>query len=146
MSYAASEEVEFVLRTLPSGQYCTFRTRHSTAQLFGWDEVYVDKKVQFTLEHGDRGPAYIARAGSRKSRSFQRTIKFIRQLPEGSPSKTASHTFRLGSRVTAFDIAELAHFIKVDWHWLEGPDRRRQERAWWEAKYRRGPHGLSSAA
>lgn len=146
MSYAAAEEVEFILRTLPSGQYCTFRTRHATAELFGWDKVYVDKKVQFSLDHGDRGLSYFARAGSRKSRRFQRSIKFGRYLPEGSPTKTATHTVRLGSRVTAFDIAELAHFTDIDWDWLEGPDGRRHERRWWEAKYQRGPHGLSSAA
>lgn len=146
MRHAASEQVEIVLRTLPSGQYCTVSTDKGTAELFGLFNHYDKLLDVLETQYGLRGYHYGARAASKKRRSTPRKATFIRVMPEDSETRTRSHTFRLGSKASLFDIAELAHFIEVDWHFLVGPDGRRHDRAWWEDKYLRGPHKASAAA
>lgn len=146
MRHAASEQVEIVLRATPSGQYSTVGTDKATVQLFGLLNHYQELKDALAAQYGPRGYRYAASALSWKRQCSSRRIKVIRRMPEGSETKTRSHTFRLGSRVSGFDIAELAHFIDVDWHFLVGPDGRRHDRAWWERRYQRGPYGSAAAA
>lgn len=140
MRHAASEHVEIVLRTLPSGQHCTVGTDKATVELFGLLNHYDKLQDVLAAQYGFRGYSYAARGLAKKRGCVSKRITVIRQMPEDSETKTRSHSFRLGSKVSLFDIAELAHFIECDWHFLVGPDGRRHDRAWWEGKYQRGPH------
>ena len=46
-----------------------------------------------------------------------------------------TNAFRVSTSVSNFDLAELAHLTKVDWHWMEGLHGQRIHREKWEAIY-----------
>lgn len=46
--------------------------------------------------------------------------------------------FKVSNNCANLDLAELAHFTKGDWHWMEGLTGQRRRRADWEAMYAAG--------
>ena len=139
MRHAASEQVDLVLRTLPSGQHAIAEINKAALEDFGLLNYYEPLNVVCHRLHGTNGWAYAARGRSKCRDASRKKVRVIRNLPPDSPTKTWSTTIRLGSKATLFDIAEMAHFIESDWHFLVGPDGARHDRDWWEAKYQKGP-------
>ncbi len=56
------------------------------------------------------------------------------QLRDGFPAGF-TNAFKVTSNVGLFDLAELGHFTKVDWYWMQSPKSGRVLRAEWEARY-----------
>lgn len=139
MRHAANEQVDIVLRTLPSGQHAIAEINKSALEDFGLLNHYEPLIAVCSRLHGIDGFAFAARGRSKRRGSSRKAVRIIRNMPPDSPTKTWSTTIRLGSKATLFDVAEMAHFIESDWHFLVGPDGRRHDRDWWEARYQRGP-------
>ena len=139
MRKASHEYIDLVLRTLPSGQMATIRADNEALEFMGLRKHYSGLKEHLLELHGVAGYGYTARSVSRRSRGTSRKAKLIINLPEGSAQKTRTIGIELGTKVSNFDLVELAHFIECDWHFLVGPDGRRHPRDWWEAKYQKGP-------
>ena len=146
MRKASSEYADLVLRTLPSGQLITVRADNEALEELGLTKHYDYLKDHLVARHGFAGYAYTARSRSRRKTGSTRRAKLLIDLPEWSGKKQRSISFQLSSKLTEFDLVELAHFVEVDWHYLVGPDGRRHPRDWWEAKYMKGPHGSQAAA
>jgi hypothetical protein len=146
MRKAASKYADLVLRTLPSGQLVTFRADNEALEQLGLTKHYEYLEHHLVARHGALGYAHTAKSINRRKNSRHRGAKLLINLPDGSGQKQRAITFRLGPKLTLFDLAELAHFIEVEWHYLIGPDGRRHPRDWWEAKYVKGPHGSQAAA
>ena len=49
-----------------------------------------------------------------------------------------TNAFRLSTSCSTIDIAELAHFTKGEWFWIEGLHGERISRERWEAIYQTG--------
>lgn len=144
MRKGAGEYTDLVVRTLPSGQMATVRVENKALELFGWAKHYDTLQQHLVSLHGINGWSHAARSQTRRKRPSGRTFKIITNLPEGSGKKTWSSSVYVGSKLSNFDIAELAHFIECDWHYLVGPDGARKPRQWWESAYQKGPHGASN--
>lgn len=139
MRKAASEYADLVLRTLPSGQLVTVRADNEALQELGLPKHYDYLKDHLVEQHGLAGYGYTARSVSRRRHGSTRKAKLLIDLPEWSGKKQRSISFQLSTKLSQFDLVELAHFIECDWHYLVGPDGRRHPRDWWEAKYQKGP-------
>ena len=61
-----------------------------------------------------------------------------------SPSRNGyprgmSNQFKVSQSCTLVDLAELAHFTNVDWHWMTEPSGARVSREKWEQVHQNGP-------
>lgn len=107
----------------------------ATADYYGWTDefpIWTPQRVvngvpqPYILSPGRRmGPN---QQGGRRHRICR--AKTTSGLPAGF-----TNTFKVSTNVGLFDLAELAHFTKVDWHWMTGPTGQRVLRSDWERRY-----------
>jgi len=146
MRHAANQKAQIVIRTLPAGNLCTVTVSQDSLEHFGWLEHYETIQDYMAAKHGTRAFAYTRISGSRSRKAKLRSAAVVTLLPPGSGQKTKTRSFGISCKTTQFDLAELAYFLKCDWHFLIGPDGIRRPRAWWLALYQRGAHGNSALA
>jgi hypothetical protein len=112
----------------------------STADYYGWTEQFepwAPKVVEvvngrsFGIDTGRRGKSQ--GGGGRRlkiSRSPRRDVH--------EPGKT--NVFKVSRNCGLLDLAELGHFTKVDWYWMESPNGGRPSRDDWERRYAGNTH------
>lgn len=124
MVRGGGKEVKFVLRTLPSGQYLTVGCRETTAKAFGWFEHFetIEERRMRLVRQGMPVPAY--RTYPMLQSSIGKPIRIV-------GDNNRRYTIRIGSKVRLTDLAELAHFTKDPWLWMERPDGARWTREQW---------------
>ena len=133
------KHIKLVLRSLPSGQQSVISVQKATAEFLGW-----------TLHF----PTYAEWADQQEALGIPVNRQYRRHEPRkklGIPirigrgtdmrrnEKGLTHTFRIGSKVSIRDLAELASFTEVEWQWMERPNRSRETRAWWWDQYQAIP-------
>ncbi len=126
--------VSLVLRTASNDEDIWIRCLRETAELYGWSEVFEEQipgRGRQLRPDGTR-PIYPSMArrpiggkGIRISRSPDKS-----KLVAGKTNR-----LRLHSRVTNRDLAELAHFTKGEWYWLETAKNKRVPREEWARIY-----------
>ena len=135
MTWDKSKYVKLLLERKTGTQDKYLIALWTTANYYGWTEqfevwrpktIYESGGYKFCMDPG-RTQASIHRAGKphRVSRS---------PSTHGNPAGLVNQ-FKLSENCTLFDCAELAHFTKGDWYWLEGPHRERIKRDRWELIY-----------
>ena len=138
MSYAAGKEVALILRTLPSGQHCSVRMARDRCKELGLLDTY-DDMHETLLELGSPQAICYVHAYPRGRRiKRDRTLRIHWKVATPDGPKRRSVTVYLGSKVTLLDVAELLHFVKIDWDRANGPDGTSHPRSWWEELYQSG--------
>lgn len=128
----------------PEGQTCRWVSAlRATADYYGWTqefEIWTPKRVatsgSYQLGHWpDRSGRGHARGGKRRriSRSTSR---------QGNPARLTNQ-FTISNSMRTLDMAELAHFTKSDWHWMEDLSGVRVSRDHWEEIYEVGNRQLN---
>ena len=138
MRHSRREQVILVLRTLPSGQHCTVRLPEDDCLELGLLDTYQDLKDVLYGAGSAQAARFVRGVPPRSMRASQRSLILTRPAPRGWDRKTLQTTFRIGSKTTMLDLAELLHFVQVDWHHAKGPDGSRHVRSWWEGLYQSG--------
>ena len=107
----------------------------STSDYYGWTEefpVWIGKKVenasgyQFLMDPGRRGHPQCM--GGRR-------IRISRSPDKSRYARGLTNAFKVSSKTGLLDLAELAHFTKVDWYWMESLCGQRLDREVWADRY-----------
>lgn len=117
------------------GQAKLLHALRATSDYYGWTEefpVWVGKRVdndsgyQFVRDPGRRGhPQCMGGTRLRISRSPDKS-RYARGL---------TNAFKVSANTGLLDLAELAHFTKVDWYWMESLCGQRIDRERWADRY-----------
>lgn len=135
MSNGSDKHVKLILRTLPSGQHAVVTVQESTADFLGWTlhfQTY-DQWVRDEIAAGSRVARFSRRCEPRAKGGVP--LRIGRGTNKRRNEAGLTHTFRIGSKVSIRDLAELASFTEVDWHWMERPCGSRMSREWWWDRY-----------
>jgi len=124
MDRGGSKEIRLILRTRENGDLLTIGCREATAKAFGWLEYF---------ETYEQRCSRLVREGRRV---FKCKTYSARQAGIGRPIRIGCddnrrYIIRTSSRVRVTDLAELAHFTRGPWLWMDRPDGRRWAREQW---------------
>ena len=108
----------------------------TTADYYGWTEEFEtwrpkpyvgsDGYTRYAVDPGRRGSLKLA-GGNRH--------RICRSPSTAGQPAGLTNAFRVSARCGVADLAELAHFTKGDWHWMEGLHGERIRRDRWEEIY-----------
>ena len=135
MADGSDKHIKLVLRTLPSGQHSIVHVKKSTADFLGWTlhfQTYSDW-IDDQISMGVPMKRAYRRHEPRKIAGVP--LRIGRGKNKGRNEAGLTHSFRIGSKVSITDLAELASFTEVDWHWMERPNGARMDRQWWWDRY-----------
>ncbi len=119
--------ISLVLRTAPNNEDIWIRCLRETAELYGWTDIYEEQVLGKTRRLNDEGRPLIQ--VTRKRQDIGGIgIRISRHEDKSKLRAGFVNRLRLHSRVTNRDLAELAHFTKADWHWLESKSFKRVTR------------------
>jgi hypothetical protein len=111
----------------------------TTADYYGWTQEFERWTPKFLYEQG--GYSFFAHPGrgemfceAGRRHRICRTDS-LHGMPRGKTNQ-----FKVSRTCGLFDLSEIAHFTKSDWHWMSGPSGERISRDRWEAIYQAGPH------
>ena len=135
MGYGAHKHIDLVLRTTPKGEHAVVVVKEATAQFFGWTDHFKTQAQVLAEEvaSGARQAVYFT-GGPGHSRPGV-ALRIGRGTDPTRNEAGLTHTFRITSRVSQADLAELAYFTQGDWHWMERRCRKRMSRDWWLQRY-----------
>ena len=123
-----------------SGKAKTLHALRSTADYYGWTE-YFPEWVGQELRVGDRYTLlYSPSRRGHPQCSGGRRLRISRSPSRDGNPAGFTNAFKVSSNTGLFDLAELAHFTKVDWEWMTSIDYSRVSRADWERRYARTAH------
>lgn len=107
----------------------------TTADYYGWTEAFPVWAPQGGFTVGDR--YYHQHPGKRGGNRLcgGNRHRICRARTTAGYPRGMTNAFRLSSSCATVDIAELAHFTKGDWCWIEGLHGERISRERWEAIY-----------
>ena len=128
----------------PDGQGCRYVSAlRATADYYGWTqefEIWRPKSVGTSngyqgLQAPNRSSRGAARGGKRRRICRSKST-------HGNPARLTNQ-FTISNSMRTIDLAELAHFTKVDWHWMEDLSGARVSRDHWEEIYEVGNRQLN---
>lgn len=134
------EFVTLKLGETKSGNAKTLHAYRSTANYYGWPESFPLWIGEPASTQGGRTYLFQPSRRGHPQCSSGRRIRICR-----SPSKNGfpagfTNAFKVSSNVGLFDLAELAHFTKVNWEWMQDLTGNRINRSDWERRYARTTH------
>lgn len=139
MAHASDPHVKLVLRPLPSGQLSVINVKKSTADYLGWSLHFQTYSEWVRNEQGGGRYAVLPYRAHEPRKIAGTPIRIGRGPDMNRNEPGLTHIFRIGSKVSLRDLAELASFTEVDWHWMERPNRARMSRQWWWDLYQSTP-------
>ena len=121
------------IRQRESGSWVWIRALEQTIDLYGWGETYPVGGDFFNPSNND-GKQRLFRAQSRRQGGgipmmIGRHASIHRKQPH------TYNSFRASSQITLSDLAELAHFTKIDWAWMKRPCGQYWSREEWACAY-----------
>ena len=130
------ERRSLIIRRKPGGKLCWVRAMQATIDFMGWEDEFEDE-ITHKAKHSATGRIQFRKKG------FNRTpggkpMTIWRGLNRHRPGPQNRHRFRVSNCTTLFDVAELVHFTKCDWHWMTSPSGEVRSREQWDAIYQAG--------
>ena len=129
-----SEFSKLVLRTRDDGSRIWLKCLTATADYYGWSDYFepwspkvVSEKDGYSFGHDPGRKGYASSGGTR--------LRICRSRNRGGNPKGKTNCFRVHTRCTNYDLAELAHFTKPEWHWMEGFNGARKSKGQWLEMY-----------
>ena len=140
---------EYVRLTIhrPEGKRakCVIALR-SIAEFYGWTKEFEPwtPPVAYSDAHYD----YVVCQGRSSNPMFHagRRHHICRADDLNGFPKGMTNSFKLTRNCGLLDVAELAHFTTVDWHWMTSPYGERIRRDQWERIYQSGIPGRRGVA
>lgn len=133
--------VRLVLFSHAGGNHSLLTCQRATAEYFGWlkhFETYADLMHREAQAGNGRVRANRIKAVNREGGGDQLFISRSPSKQGNRPRKT--HSFRVNSRVSVADLAELAHFTENEWFWMEARNGVRVDRDTWLRVYSGDAH------
>ena len=133
------KHIKLVLRSLPSGQNSVVCVQKATAEFLGWTNHFPTYTEWVEQQRAGGNPIALSFRKHEPRTQMGKPIRIGRGKDSRRNEAGLTHTFRIGSKVSIRDLAELAHFTEVDWEWMERPNRCRETREWWSWQYATTP-------
>ena len=127
--------IKLKLGTTPSGNVKTLHALRSTADYYGWTENFEEWIGETFVGPGGKTLLFDAGRRGHPQCSPGRRIRISRSPDKHRYAAGFVNAFKISHGTGLFDLAELAHFTKVDWNWMESLDGERVDRARWEDRY-----------
>ncbi len=130
-----TQYVTLKLGETKSGKAKTLHALRSTADYYGWTEafpIWIAKEII-----SPEGRVFF-RDPSRRGHpqcSGGRRLRISRSPSKAGQAAGLVNAFKVSSNTGLFELAELAHFTKGDWHWMQDTAYARVDRADWERRY-----------
>ena len=123
-----------------SGKAKTLHALRTTADYYGWTEHFPVWTGQIDSFQGERG--FLIDPGRRghPQCSGGKRLRICRSPSRDGYPAGFTNAFKVTANTGLFDLAELAHFTKGDWHWLQDTSYQKVSRADWERRYARTFH------
>ena len=135
MTWSSIAYVKLLLQREADTQDKYLIALRTTADYYGWTEhfpVWTPKVVRT-----EGGRHFCQHPGTRGRLECQagRRYRISRSPKKGGWPAGMTNAFKLSENCGLRDIAEVAQFTKVDWHWMEGPFGERIDRSRWLEMY-----------
>lgn len=122
------------IRRQNGGRQIWIKGLRTTFAFFGWDQVYDEWEPNWHLgPNGTRFYYYGART-PRGNAGGQR-LRICRSMSKDGHPRGLTNCFRIHSKASNMDLAELAHFAGPQVAWMESKCGKRVEWEDWEAYY-----------
>ena len=134
---------QFVTLKLGETKFGSAKTLHalrSTADYYGWTQEFEEWSLQPEFEQGGRKFGFDPGRRGHPQCSSGRRIRICRSPQKQGNPAGFTNAFKVTRNVGLLDLAELAHFTKVDWEWMESLDGERVSRERWADRYARTTH------
>ena len=123
-----------VLRRNAKGTAIWLRCLTETAEFYGWTDTFEPLTLKVQSESNGyafgRDPGRVGSANTGGKRLFICRNRSTQGFPKGE-----TNAFRVHSHCSNRDLAELAHFTKGKWEWMEGLFGQRRTKAHWLEMY-----------
>ena len=118
-----------------SGHAKTLHALRSTADYYGWSEAFPEWVGKLEPTQGER--SFLRDPGRRghPQCSGGKRLRISRSPVIATYKAGFVNAFKVSANTGLFDLAELAHFTKVDWYWMESTNRQRISRERWADRY-----------
>ena len=127
------ELVRLLIRRTKSGRPICLQARKETAEFYGWTNHFPSGAPGYRKDEAT-GVEYCSAPTLKRSRTrFGIPLQISRKSSKHSHNKTYANYFRVSGEATIADIAKVAKFTDVDWHWMETPSGERRSREKWLA-------------
>lgn len=123
-----------------AGKAKTLHALRTTADYYGWTEAFPEWVGQVQTSQGGRGILLDPGRRGHPQCSAGRRLRICRVVSKDGFPRGATNAFKVSSNTGLLDLAELAHFTKGEWHWMQDPSYQRVSRADWERRYARTFH------
>ena len=138
MSWVDSDYVKLLIHRPESGSDRWLIALRTTADHYGWTDEFMEwrprpigtsGRYQLCADPGRRGKMYTE--GGRRHR-------ISRDPSRRGHARGKTNAFKVSASCTLLDMAELAHFVTVDWYWMTAPNGQRFSREHWAEIYEAG--------
>ena len=121
-----------------SGHAKTLHALRSTADYYGWSEAFPEWVGKLEPTQGER--SFLRDPGRRghPQCSGGKRLRISRSPVTATYVAGFVNAFKVSANTGLFDLAELAHFTKCDWHWMTSPSGEVRSREQWDAIYQAG--------
>lgn len=118
----------------------------TTADYYGWTQEFEEWSPRVIAEAGNY--AYCIDPGRKGNLAMAsgKRLRICRSPKKQGMPAGLTNQFKVSRNCSLLDIAEIAHFTKVEWHWMDGPFGERIERERWERIYQAGIPGRRGVA
>lgn len=107
----------------------------TTADYYGWTEEFEPWRPKVVYSQGGYDFCHdVGRRGGLKHLGGRRH-RICRSPKTSGMPRGMTNQFRVSNSCGLAELAELAHFTKVDWHWMDCPFGERITRERWEGIY-----------
>ncbi len=127
-----SHFVSLVIKRSKRGEVRWIRCRRETAEKFGWLEAYDEQVIGLQRNQDPLGPQTKYLMKSRIDIGGHGIRIGTGPNRKGTPAGS-TYRLRCHSKINNGDLAELAHFTKEPWTWLESMGRERRSPEEWAA-------------
>ena len=125
------ELTRLLIRRTKAGNPIVLQARKETAEFYGWTKHFERHIEGFRYDEAS-GVAYCNQPRLKRTRQRMGIgLTISRGSSKHSHNATYSNQFRISSEATIADIAKVAKFTDVDWHWMETPSGERRSREEW---------------
>lgn len=138
LTQRSDDRIRLVLDWPPGMPVRTLWTFRATADYYGWTEEFEIWRPKTRFSQGGHDFFQMPCAAGRGVTEGGRTLRIGRGRTAHSNPAGLTNQFKVSNCVTKFDLAELAHFTKGDWTWLEDMSGKRMLRDHWVHIYESG--------
>ena len=143
MTSSETDFVKLVIYRDSAGEARWIQALRTTADYYGWTEEFEPWRPKVVGESNGYQLFYFPHRQGRGVASGGRRIRICRSTSKNGHPHGLTNQFTVSNSCRAIDLAELAHFTKVDWNWMSSPVGTRISRDRWEEIYQAGGRSRS---